>query len=95
MTTNHLDKLDPALIRPGRVDVLKHFGYASDYQILTMFLRFYENKYDEANVFLEKIRAIGAPVTTAALQGLFVYNKGQPDCAIKMVPLLKDADQHL
>ncbi|KAG4305621.1 hypothetical protein PORY_001177 [Pneumocystis oryctolagi] len=95
MTTNHLDRLDPALTRPGRVDVLKHFGYASDYQILTMFLRFYENKDNEAHLFLKKIRAMGAPVTTAALQGLFVYSKGRPDYAIKMAPLLKDVDQYL
>jgi chaperone BCS1 len=26
MTTNHIDRLDPALIRPGRVDVKQHFG---------------------------------------------------------------------
>ncbi|KAG5513909.1 hypothetical protein PMAC_000531 [Pneumocystis sp. 'macacae'] len=95
MTTNHFNKLDPALIRPGRVDVSKHFGYASDYQILTMFLRFYENKHNEANIFLKKIRAIDAPITTAALQGLFVYNKGRPDCAINMIPFLKNDDQHL
>ncbi|KAG5437514.1 hypothetical protein PCANB_000942 [Pneumocystis canis] len=90
MTTNHVNKLDPALTRPGRVDVLKHFGYATDYQIQTMFLRFYKNKNNEANAFLKKIRAIGTPVTTAALQGLFVCNKGKPDCAIEMIPLLKD-----
>ncbi|VDM48929.1 unnamed protein product [Toxocara canis] len=27
MTTNHVERLDPALIRPGRVDVKKYFGY--------------------------------------------------------------------
>src|SRR5207253_2725559 len=26
MTTNHVDKLDPALIRPGRADVKLYFG---------------------------------------------------------------------
>jgi ATP-dependent 26S proteasome regulatory subunit len=26
MTTNYVEKLDAALIRPGRVDVLQHFG---------------------------------------------------------------------
>ena len=26
MTTNHVERLDAALIRPGRVDVSQHFG---------------------------------------------------------------------
>ena len=29
MTTNYCERLDPALIRPGRVDVEIEFGYAS------------------------------------------------------------------
>ena len=29
MTTNFIERLDPALIRPGRVDVIHHIGHAS------------------------------------------------------------------
>lgn len=90
MTTNYLDRLDPALIRPGRVDVLKYFGFATDYQIQTMFLKFYKNKNQEANIFLKKIRETGIPVSTAALQGLFIYSKGDPAQAIKMIHLLNE-----
>ncbi|KTW28504.1 hypothetical protein T552_01763 [Pneumocystis carinii B80] len=90
MTTNHLDQLDSALIRPGRVDVLKYFGFATDYQIQTMFLKFYENKNKEANIFLEKVRATGVPVSTAALQGLFIYSKGDPQRAIEMIHILNE-----
>ncbi|VDN39841.1 unnamed protein product [Gongylonema pulchrum] len=35
MTTNHIERLDPALIRPGRVDVKQYFGYCT----ATMFFK--------------------------------------------------------
>ena len=41
MTTNHIDRLDPALIRPGRVDMKVLLENASEHQILSMFDRFY------------------------------------------------------
>lgn len=34
MTTNYVDRLDPALIRPGRVDVMEKIDHASDHQVL-------------------------------------------------------------
>lgn len=37
MTTNHLEKLDEALIRPGRVDMTVKFGLASTSMIKTIF----------------------------------------------------------
>lgn len=33
MTTNYKEKLDPALLRPGRVDEMYEINYASKYQI--------------------------------------------------------------
>jgi len=33
MTTNHIERLDPALIRPGRVDYVELIGDATDYQV--------------------------------------------------------------
>ena len=41
MTTNHLERLDPALIRPGRVDVIHHVGHATPSQCRRLFLKFF------------------------------------------------------
>lgn len=41
MTTNHLQRLDAALIRPGRVDVVEEIGLATEEQIERLFRRFY------------------------------------------------------
>lgn len=41
MTTNHISRLDPALVRPGRVDVKEYVGDATRTQARTLFLRFY------------------------------------------------------
>lgn len=83
MTTNHPEKLDPALIRPGRVDVKEYFGHASQHQMKEMFLRFYGGSEELAEEFANIISQSHNPISTAFLQGLFVSNKGQPEAALK------------
>ncbi|EIW71579.1 hypothetical protein TREMEDRAFT_27280 [Tremella mesenterica DSM 1558] len=41
MTTNHYSRLDPALIRPGRVDLQEHLGDATGEQARRLFVKFY------------------------------------------------------
>lgn len=41
MTTNHLERLDPALIRPGRVDMICELGDAEPKQVRELLVRFY------------------------------------------------------
>ncbi|KAJ7075288.1 P-loop containing nucleoside triphosphate hydrolase protein [Mycena belliarum] len=45
-TTNHIEQLDPALIRPGRMDLKIQYGLATSEQLEQMFARFYP--YDDA-----------------------------------------------
>lgn len=58
ITTNHLDRLDPALIRPGRADVWQEFTYATADQANRMFCAFFPDA-DGADGFGEKVEAMG------------------------------------
>ncbi|GMM32136.1 bifunctional AAA family ATPase chaperone/translocase [Martiniozyma asiatica (nom. inval.)] len=94
MTTNHPEKLDPALLRPGRIDVKVLINNASDYQIRKMFMRFYDND-QLLEVFMEKIKALEMQyVSTAMLQGLFVQFKEDPQAAIDRIAILKKPEMN-
>ena len=43
MTTNHLERLDPALIRAGRIDEKVELGYADEDQLRRLYLKFDDN----------------------------------------------------
>ena len=73
MTTNHLERLDPALIRPGRVDVIHHIDHASRSQARRMFLKFFPHADDEADAFVAKLE--GQQLSMALLQSFFMLHR--------------------
>lgn len=84
MTTNHIERLDPALIRPGRVDVIERVGEADVSQIKQMFLRFYPQEPELAQDFLYVCE--GEKISVAMLQGYFLCYKDKPAQAVSNAP---------
>eukprot|EP01036_Dinobryon_divergens_P029731 gene29731-38872_t len=70
MTTNFIDRLDPALIRPGR--------------IMNLYKTFFPEEISEkADEFLVSIRAAYPVISMAALQGHLLMHKNSPATAIQ------------
>ncbi|PNI70870.1 BCS1L isoform 8, partial [Pan troglodytes] len=83
MTTNHVDRLDPALIRPGRVDLKEYVGYCSHWQLTQMFQRFYPGQAPSlAENFAEHVLRATNQISPAQVQGYFMLYKNDPVGAI-------------
>lgn len=69
-------RLDPALIRPGRVDFKEEVGYCSAVQLERMFARFYpESSAAAQHEFASKALNISESISPAMIQGYFMYHK--------------------
>jgi len=87
-TTNHPEKLDAALCRPGRFDRKELIGYASCDQARRMFLHFYGDEYAaEAAQFAAKLH--DKQLAPAAIQGHFINYAHEPTQAVANANLLK------
>jgi len=90
MTTNYIERLDPALVRPGRVDIIQFIGFCSRHQLIEMFSRFYPDQNENrAAVFADKVAELGVDLSAAQVQGYFMWFKSSPQAAIDNVHRFK------
>ena len=88
MTTNHKERLAPALIRPGRVDMQVIFGLARRNQVKRMFETFFPDS-NLAEEFSSQVPE--GRVSMAKMQGHFLNHKFDPREALASVnELFKD-----
>lgn len=88
MTTNHVEKLDPALIRPGRVDVRLEFGHATAFQAKSIFEAFFPGA-DGAETFGEIVQC--AEMTMAAVQQHLIFHQKSSVEALGALPIIEKA----
>lgn len=91
MTTNHKEKLDPALLRPGRCDVHVELNNASFKQIRELFLRFFPGQTEKASEFAKQLPE--SKLSMAKLQGHFLkYRHSSDACLEHATDILKQDD---
>ncbi len=71
MTSNYYEKLDPALIRPGRIDIKLEMSYLSKSSIIQIFYHLYKKKIPKK--FLDLIP--DKKVTPAKLMNIYINNE--------------------
>ena len=70
LTTNYRNRLDPALIRPSRIDYIMTFKKITPEQIKSMFNRFFPDKTDKYEKFYSKVEFL--EFRTCVLQQFFM-----------------------
>ena len=102
MTTNHKNKLDPALIRPGRIDYVMKFGYITKNQMKSMFIKFSdlqekEEQNSKFTKFWDALKNVNCKdkLTTGLLQQYLFKYLDDSDAMIENVEELKDIYQSL
>lgn len=97
MTSNTPDSLDPALVRPGRIDRKVLFGYAKNEVIAKLFIHIFSDdnggeKDPDLTLLSEKF-ASSVPenkLTPAEIQGFLLVNRDDPQEAVRLAKAWAD-----
>ena len=97
MTTNHVDDLDPALIRPGRIDQQYCLKNCNETQIRDMCRNFHEDAEEkDIDEMVKLFKAIKNPIAPAQFENFLVQFKLDLPTAISNInELEKSVDSEL
>ena len=90
ITTNHYDKLDQALIRPGRIDIGLNLGNASRNTIAEMYLHYYGTPIDPNDLALVPDRFY----SPAEIINFYVSNHENSRAFIERLVLTKNINEY-
>lgn len=94
MTTNHKERLDPALLRPGRADLHFQLNHASEGQIKRLMQKFYpEATAEQLQAFSNELPEF--KLSMAKLQGHFLKYRDNIEEAIERAKDLLDIEQQI
>lgn len=82
VTTNHPERLDPALVRPGRIDVTHEITYANEDQAGRFFKRFFP---DAHAIHTETFGQAAAGMAPAEIQNILLEHQDDPAAAVVTV----------
>ena len=82
MTTNYPEKLDKALIRPGRVDIHERLDLIGPKEILKLFYLFYPDDVDVDLKKLKELENLKIKLSPAEVQNLFIEYAKFPNLAL-------------
>lgn len=77
MTTNYPEKLDAALIRPGRIDLTETFDLADGDQAQRLFEHFYPDTDETVH--------LATPLSPAKIQAIFMTHRDDPAGVVKVL----------
>jgi chaperone BCS1 len=97
MTTNHIDRLDAALLRCGRVDRTFEISYAQEPEFALMYLRFFPGDAARAAAFAKALaqEMHDLPVTLASVQEYFIRCEDDAERAVANVAQVRAIQQQM